>query len=215
MEKDITQVVENTYNAIAKDFEEKVPSHNLDHRFIEKYLASFSPGQKILDLGAGTGVISNEMMHEHQLDVTAIDLSKEMIDLARENYPDLKILKMDISKLEFSDSHFDGVFAMYSLIHIADPEIPQALKEIHRVLKPSGMLYLALQEPITIKDKDGFYPLIYKPEIKMFINLFTEKEMCNHLEKAGFEVSFVDRRPPSKDGEFQFNKLFIFAKKIE
>ena len=213
MEDETTKNVESAYGNISQDYKAKVKSHDLDHRYIEKFLSLFSSKQKILDIGAGTGAISNEMQDNHQLDVTAIDLSREMVDLAKKNYPDLKIIRMDLRRLEFPDNSFDGAFANYSLIHVAEADIPPTLNEIARVLKSGGYLYLALQEPITPMDKDGYYPVVYKKEVKMFINLFTKNDMRGYLQNAGFTVVNINRRPPEKETEFPFNKLFVVAQK--
>jgi ubiquinone/menaquinone biosynthesis C-methylase UbiE len=213
MEDETTKNVESAYSNIVQDYGVKVKSHDLDHRYIERFLSLFSAGQKILDIGAGTGTISNEMQSNHQLDVTAIDLSKEMVNLAKKNYPNLKIIRMDLRKLEFPDNSFDGAFANYSLIHVPETNIPQTLNEIARILKPRGHFYLALQEPITPMDKDGYYSIVYKKEVKMFINLFTESDMQGYLKSAGYSVVSVDRRSPAKETEFPFNKLFIIAQK--
>lgn len=213
MKDKIIEEVEGAYKKIAKDYKSKVKSEDFDHRYIEKFLLLFYPGHKILDIGAGTGTISNEMKSNHQLDVTAIDSSTEMVDIAKKDYPDMKIIRMDLRKLEFQDNSFDGAFANYSLIHVPDSDIQSSLTEIARILKPGGYLYLALQEPITPMDKDGFYPVAYKQEVKMFINLMTESDAKDYLEKTGFSIINIDRRAPKKEIEFPFNKLFITAQK--
>lgn len=212
-QRDVSKSIQDSYRRIASEYKRKVKSHDLDHRFIEKFLSRFSPGRKILDLGAGTGIVSNEIQENHQLDVTAVDLSKEMVDLAKHNYPGLKVIKMDLRKLEFPSSSFDGVFANYSLIHISESDVPSALEEIRRILKEFGYLYLALQEPITPMDKDGYYPVVYKRDVKMFINLFKETEIRSYLQGAGFKIVEVNRRKPQETVEFPFNKLFVTAQK--
>ena len=210
---DISKKVQEAYKQIAKSYLKKVRSGSLDHRFIEKYLALFEPGQKILDVGAGTGEMSHEMLVEHQLEVQAIDFSPEMVRLAKKEHPGLRIRKMDLRKLAFPAKSFDGVFAMYSLIHIPEGDVPDALAGISRVLKPEGYVYLALQEPRQKMQKDGFYPVVYNRKINMFINLITEAEMRAYLKKAGFAVCEVYRRPPHIGTEYPFTKLFIIAQK--
>lgn len=210
----ISKDVEGAYDNIASDYKATVKSDDVDHRFIEKFISLFKPGQKILDIGAGTGTISSHMQHDHQLEVIAIDLSQEMVNLAKSEHPDLKILLMDLHSLQFPDAAFDGVFANYVLIHVEEKDVPPALKEVARTLKSGGYLYLALQEPITPMDKDGYYSVVYKPEVKMFLNLFTEQEMEDHLSGAGFAVTNIERRPPVVGMEFPFNKLFITAQKL-
>lgn len=210
---DLSKRVQDAYKQIAKSYLKKVRSGDLDHRFVEKFLTLFQPGQKILDAGAGTGEMSREMMDHHQLDVQAIDFSPDMVKLAKKEHPGLRVRRMDLRKLAFPAKTFDGVFAMYSLIHIPEGDVPDALLGINRVLKPGGYVYLALQEPRQRMQKDGFYPVVYNRKINMFINLITEAEMRAYLVKAGFNVKEVSRRDPHLETEYPFTKLFIIAQK--
>jgi ubiquinone/menaquinone biosynthesis C-methylase UbiE len=211
--RDASKRVEKAYRVLAKQYKRKVRSEEFDHRFIEKFLAMFSPGQRILDIGAGTGIIAHDMFIRHQLNVVAIDSSKEMLNIAKKQHPELDIRLMDMRKLTFADKEFDGAFANYSLIHIREREIISTLRGIARVLKPKAYLYLSLQEPITKMQKDGYYPVVYNRRVKMFINLFKEKEMRIYLRKTGFKLLWVERRNPHPETEFPFNKLFIVAQK--
>ena len=209
-----TKSIEDGYKEIASDYKTTVKSDDLDHRYIEKFLSLFQPGQKILDIGSGTGNIAHEIKLQHQLDVTAVDISKEMVDLAREAYPDLRVIQMDIRELKFEPESFNGIFANYSLIHVPEKDITKTLTRINELLVPGGYLYLSLQEPVGPMDKDGYYSVVYRPEVKLFINLFSEQEMRDHLVQNSFEVTYVDRRPHQQGMEFPFNKLFIIARKV-
>lgn len=214
MADNITKAVKGAYKKVISDYRDKVKSEDLDHVYIERFLLGLDPGDKVLDIGCGTGSLSGEMMQNHQLEVVATDISEDMVHLAKKLHPRLRVLHMDMRKLKFPPRHFSGVFANYSLIHIPDTDVISALKQMRRVLKLKGYLYLALQEPVAKLDRDGFYPLVYKKEVKMFINLTTEKEIRFYLKKAGFKVVRVDRRSANAKFEFPFNKLFVIAQKI-
>ena len=56
-----------------------------------------------------------------------IDFSNEMIEIAKNNYPNINFILGDMRKIKFQNSRFDGVIASYSLIHITKKELPKIL----------------------------------------------------------------------------------------
>ena len=98
------------------------------------------PGQKVLDVAAGTGV-SSEPFADAGVDVIAADLSEGMLDVGRRRRPDMTFVQADVTALPFEDGTFDAVTMSYGLRNVAD--YPKALSEIYRVLKPGGIWRLA------------------------------------------------------------------------
>jgi len=97
------------------------------------------PDQKILDVGCGTGNFSIKLAEKGAI-VTGIDVSEEMLSIARAKTGELPITyeNMDLYQLEFEDNTFDAVFSMAAFEFVKDPE--RALGELFRVLKPGGSL---------------------------------------------------------------------------
>lgn len=97
------------------------------------------PGQKVLDVAAGTGV-SSEPFADAGVDVIAADLSEGMLDVGRRRRPDMTFVQADVTALPFGDDAFDAVTMSYGLRNVAD--YPKALSEIYRVLKPGGRIVI-------------------------------------------------------------------------
>jgi SAM-dependent methyltransferase len=85
--------------------------------------------------------------HLHSLGLTAfgIDLSAEMITLARQAHPGLRFEQGSMAALDLADGALGGVLARYSIIHTPPERLPAAFAEFHRVLAPGGHLLLAFQ----------------------------------------------------------------------
>ena len=209
----VSNSTKEAYDKIYKSYKKTVKSEGLDHPYIERFLGYLRPNQHILDAGAGTGFIANEIKALHKLNVTAIDISPKMVKQAKRDFPSLNYSQMDMRWLKFPRNNFDAIFANYSLIHIIEDDVEMTLNGFAKVLKPRGYLYLALQCPITSKQQGGYYPVVYKKKEHLFINLFEEKEIKKHLIKSGFKIICTDIRKPDKKTEFPFNKLFIIAQK--
>ena len=98
---------------------------------------------KVLDIGTGPGLFAMILGRDGH-DVTAIDYSDGMLDLARKNCADrgidARILKMDAQHLEFPDEEFDLVVSRKVLWNLEDPV--GSYREWLRVLKPNGKMIL-------------------------------------------------------------------------
>jgi len=106
-----------------------------------KYLPR-KPHQKILEIGVGPG--STLDLYPPKTRLVGIDISRAMIDRAREKAADINsgcrfdLHVMDASRLEFPDNHFDLVMAAYVITTVQDPY--KVCREIHRVVKPGGRI---------------------------------------------------------------------------
>ena len=93
------------------------------------------PGEKILDIAAGTGTSSIPYVRAGA-EVTAADISPGMIAVGQQRYPELHFTYADACDLPFPENTFDAVTMVYGFRNVEAPQ--QALREIHRVLKPGG-----------------------------------------------------------------------------
>ncbi|WP_208544008.1 class I SAM-dependent DNA methyltransferase [Nocardioides seonyuensis] len=103
--------------------------------------AELSP---VVDAGCGTGRISAHLV-ARGLEVTGIDLSSGMIDVARRNYPSLHFETGALESLPLPDSTAGGLLAWYSLIHAAPQQLAPIIAEFARVLRPGAWLLIAFQ----------------------------------------------------------------------
>lgn len=97
------------------------------------------PGQKILDLAAGTGTSSAPLVAAGA-DVVASDFSLGMIKVGRTRQPELPFVAADATKLPFADNTFDAATISFGLRNV-NP-YTDALREMHRVVRPGGRLVI-------------------------------------------------------------------------
>lgn len=181
------------------------------HSFVWQYgeellgLLSPKPEESILDLGCGTGQLTQKIA-ALGVDVMGIDYAPTMIEQAQKNYPELKFAVADARNFEF-DQVFDAVFSNAVLHWIKEPE--QAIKCIWKVLKPGGRFVAefggkgnvkAIIEAISSTIEATNYSIQldsnpwYYPSIGEYATL---------LEKQGFSVTYATlfERPTPLDGE--------------
>lgn len=97
------------------------------------------PGERILDVAAGTGTSSVPLAKAGAL-VTALDLSSGMIEEGRRRHPEIEFVQGDATELPFAEGTFDAVTTSFGLRNMQSPKA--ALSEFHRVLKPGGRLLI-------------------------------------------------------------------------
>ncbi|MEE1621252.1 demethylmenaquinone methyltransferase [Zafaria sp. Z1313] len=98
------------------------------------------PGQKVLDLAAGTGT-SSEPYADAGVHVVACDFSLGMLQVGKRRRPDIDFVAGDATALPFADETFDAATISFGLRNVNDPQ--QALREMLRVTKPGGTLVIA------------------------------------------------------------------------
>ncbi len=97
------------------------------------------PGQRILDLAAGTGTSSRPFADAGAL-VVAADLSEGMLAVGRQRQTDLVFVNADALALPFADGSFDAVTISFGLRNVED--VPTALAELRRVTRPGGRIVI-------------------------------------------------------------------------
>lgn len=95
---------------------------------------------KVLELGCGTGVFTQKIFNLTKAYITAVDISPELIDLAKSKNIPASFLLDDAMNLKFPDESFDVVFGSSVLHHL---KMGKALNEIFRVLKKGGRMVFA------------------------------------------------------------------------
>ena len=128
------------YDKIAKPYAEEF-SRPSD--YIDNFLAYVPEKGKILDIGCGPGFDFAYFVSKG-FRVIGIDLSKEMLKLAKKRCHKGEFRHQDFRKTDFPQDSFDGIFASCSLIHIPKMDVLPILKKFFGILKPGGIIYISL-----------------------------------------------------------------------
>jgi len=97
------------------------------------------PGERILDVAAGTGTSSSALARSGA-EVVALDFSPGMVAEGRRRHPDLEFVEGDAEHLPFADDVYDAVTISFGLRNVEHPKV--ALAEMYRVLRPGGRLVI-------------------------------------------------------------------------
>ncbi|MCT6778249.1 methyltransferase domain-containing protein [Streptomyces sp. CS7] len=162
-------------------------------------VAAGGGGLPVADVGCGTGRVT-EHLHGlgRGLDVFGIDLSPQMVAVARREHPGLRFEEGSMLALDLPDASLGGLLAWYSTIHVPDEELPCAFTEFHRVLAPGGYVQLGFQvgdEPLRLTEAWGL-------DVSLVFHRRQPERIAELLRDAGLEVVSRVRRERETDGPF-------------
>ena len=203
---DKSKQASSVYDKIAEPYANEFSKPS---EYIDEFLTLLPKNAKILDAGCGIGVDASYMSSKC-FEIIGIDLSKEMLKLAKQKFHQINFRQEDIRELDFPPNSFDGILASCSLIHIPKKDFPALLKKFHQILKKDGAIYIALQGG---KSEEIFIDEPFKPDEKLFLNIISFDEIKNLLVKNGFSIVKKYKRKPKSKEELNYTKLYVIAKK--
>ncbi|MFJ3903771.1 class I SAM-dependent methyltransferase [Streptomyces sp. NPDC090025] len=105
--------------------------------------ARLGPGARVLDVGSGTGRPVADRLVRAGCEVTGIDVSRTMVELARSQVPGARFEQADVRTHRVPDGSFDAVCAFFPLLMMTRAEAGAALERMAGWLRPGGYLVSA------------------------------------------------------------------------
>ncbi|MER5479161.1 class I SAM-dependent methyltransferase [Streptomyces sp. NPDC002734] len=191
-----------SYDTVAEDYAALL-CDELSHKpFDRAMLAAFADrvltrgGGPVAELGCGPGRITAHL-RRLELDVFGVDLSPEMIRVARRDHPGLRFEVGDMTALDVKDASLAGVCAWYSTVHTPPEELPRVFTEFHRVLAPGGTLLLAFKAG----DRHRSLTHAYGHDLSLEVHWTPPELVQRLLTEAGLAVEAqVVRAPDEQEG---------------
>ena len=162
-EPDFLTGTRNGWSAFAEEYAElfrdelaaKVWDRALLSGFAE--LVRAAPGP-VVEVGSGPGVVT-AYLHGLGLDISGVDLSPEMVAVARRDHPGVRYEVGSMTDLNLPDASLAGLVAWYSVINVPDEALPAVFAEFHRVLASGAPVILAFQvgDEIRVRKDISFH----------------------------------------------------------
>lgn len=189
-------------------FHNEMNEKEYDRMLLDSFASKFPHGALICDAGCGPSGHIGRYVFNKGMQVTGIDVSERCIKLARRHNPDMRFECGDITNLMFDEDAVDGIISYYSIIHTPKNEVSRIFAEFRRVLKSFGYLLIAVKAGTT----EGYVNNLLGIETEIYMALFTEKEITDYMQQAGFHLEFMEKRNPY-DFEIDNDRIFAIARK--
>jgi len=195
------------FDAIGERYDDVFPHKSGQIIATQWVIDRLPPGARVLDLGCGTGVPTAGMLTESALDVVGIDVSTEMLTLARRNVPTGRFVAMDVMELDGSLGRFDAVCAFFSLLMLRREDIPRVLRRIRAVLRPGAVVAVGMVEG----DLD-YFPMSFLGQ-EVNVTAYPRADLEAALRAEGLHVLEVDMEefePASADVPAE-RQIFLYC----
>jgi SAM-dependent methyltransferase len=191
----------------ARSYFDELAHKPFDCGLLDWLIARSAGRGPIGDIGCGPGQIA-AYLHAHGAEALGIDLSAEMVRIARTLTSGVRFEQGDMRALPLPDASLGGLAAFYSIIHVPRDELAYVFAEFRRVLRPAGTALITCH----IGDDDVHVDDFLEPGATFDGYLHQRPALRAQIEAAGFTIDEAIERDPYPDVEFASRRLYVFAR---
>lgn len=202
-----------SYDRVAEEYAahiaDELAGKPLDRALLACFAEMVGDLGTVADLGCGPGHVA-AYLHGLGVPVVGIDLSPEMVAVARRLSPAISFEQGSMLALSAPDASWGGIVAFYSIIHLPPETRPQAFAEFFRVLKPGGLLFLAFHMGDERRHLDEWWG----EDVSLDFWFLSPTQITEELRDVGFGIVMsLERQPYAPEVEHQSQRAYLFARK--
>jgi ubiquinone/menaquinone biosynthesis C-methylase UbiE len=208
---------EATYDAVAAAysaaFENELDTKPLDRALLTAFTELIGTGI-VCDVGCGPGHVTR-FLAERYSDVTGLDLSSAMIEIARKKAPGLTFEVGSMMDLPVADAGWAGIVSLYSIIHLTTEDRASAWREFARAVRPGGWLMVAfhIDSPEFQSGAVNHLTSWFGQTVELDGYFLDPDEVADELSAAGFTVKARLERQPGTVGEYPSRRCYFLAQR--
>lgn len=174
---------------------------------IDEFSALLSEGSYVLDLACGPGNTARQLLDAgKKLRLLGVDLSEEMVLVARRNAPEADFRIQDLREMAFPAHTFDAVVMSFCIVHLLDQETMDVITRVHEWLKPGGMFYLSFMQG----KQAGFETTSFSSE-PIYFNYYDADLLVAFLQQNGFVIKQITKQGYQESDGSVTTDVFVFG----
>lgn len=162
---------------------------------------------RVLDLGSGSGITAKFLI-DHGLKVLGVDISPDMVNLARKQAPMGCFRCCDMTKLTYPERSLEGICSFFSFLHLPKETTKKMIENSFKWLGPGGIFAVT----VVRGGGQGLCENFMGKKISVFLSYYKRKEFTKMLKSAGFTIIKISELVV-KNENFDEVELFFLAKK--
>lgn len=204
--------IRHAYGTIAEEYARRFASEldqkPLDRALLRALVDETPADALIADVGCGPGHVA-AFLAAHGAHSLGVDLSPEMVGLARRLYPSVNFSVGDMLSLPAPDGAWGAMVVLYSVIHLEEDELPAACAEFERVLRPGGAALISFHGGTEVRHLDDWWG----HSVSLDAHFRTAAAVSRALEGAGLHVEAQLERDPYLAVEGPTTRIYLLARK--
>jgi ubiquinone/menaquinone biosynthesis C-methylase UbiE len=210
---DASHSIRDSYDRVADEYTrhifDELQSKPLDRALLDRFAAETAGIGRVCDIGCGPGHVAR-YLHKAGVTVFGLDLSQGMLEQAQKLNPEIRFTQGNMLGLELADDSLAGIVAFYSIVHLPQQSLPQAFREMERVLQPGGRVLLAFHMGNEVIQRKELWGQPVSLDFFFFEPAIIQREM----ESSGLRIEeVIEREPYAPEVEYQSRRAYIFARK--
>ncbi|HEY6599085.1 MAG TPA: class I SAM-dependent methyltransferase [Pseudomonadales bacterium] len=204
--------VRTAYDTVAKlyhtRFADELAQKPFDRAWLDRFAEGCARDDRVIEVGCGDGHVA-AYLAKRGVRVEGLDLSSEMVAVARTAYPALAFASGNLLALPLADASVDAIVAFYSIVNLEAHDCVVAFGEFRRVLRANGRVTLAFHigaEKLRLENW-------WETGANLDFHLHPLERVCEQLRAAAFEVvECTTRKPYAENVEAQTRRAYVLAR---
>ena len=204
---DVRESYDSAAEAYAEHLATELTHKPLDRHLLNRFAEDTRGRGLVADVGCGPGHVSR-YLQEQGVTVVGIDLSAEMVAVARRLNPGLSFQVGDMRQLDLRDATLAGVLSFYSIVHFAPAELTAILIEMRRTLALGGLALIAFH----IGDQVVHVDDLFGARVSLDFRFHVPRDVIAALGSAHLEVIEHVEREPYEGVEYPSRRCYLLAR---
>ena len=203
----------DTYNKSAVNFQNKFMDMDLYNSTYDKFCNLIEKqNASVFEIACGPGNITKYLLSKRpEFKIVGIDLSAEMIKLARINNPTAEFLLMDCRDIYKINNKYDAIMCGFCFPYLSKKECAKMIRDMFSILNINGVVYISAMEGDY--NKSGYEKTSFSGNHQVYIHYHQAGFLTNTLKGAGFKnIELIRQNYPEPDGTFSTDMIFLAKK---
>lgn len=207
-----TEEVREGYDHVAaayhQRFRDELDSKPFDQEWLNGFGKMLVPGARVVEVGCADGHVA-DYLYQQGIRLEGLDLSPEMLAVARTAYPHLSFRYGDILDLPYEDNCLDAIVSFYSIVNLDSDDCRAAFLEFERVLRPRGRMTMAFH----VGDEKVRVENWWDTDANLDFFLHPVERISEQLAQAKLSILEIKTRAPySADVETDTTRAYVHVR---